>query len=168
MNYYPHHLGDYAKDTKHLSLIEHGAYRCMLDVYYATEKPLPKDRQALYRLVGARSGQERKAVDVVLAEFFNDSPDGWRNTRADREIASWQDKSGKSKFAASKRWSNANACANAVQTDMRTHCEGNASLGNANQSQSQSQRPKPEPKAVDVLASIERSAMHLRRRSKFD
>ena len=31
VNYYEHHLGDYAKDTGHLSMLEHGAYRIQLD-----------------------------------------------------------------------------------------------------------------------------------------
>ncbi len=28
MNYYERHLGDYAKDTAHLSMLEHGAAAC--------------------------------------------------------------------------------------------------------------------------------------------
>jgi Protein of unknown function (DUF1376) len=42
MYYYQHHIGDYRKDTSHLSLIEHGIYRQLLDLYYITEKPLDK------------------------------------------------------------------------------------------------------------------------------
>jgi uncharacterized protein YdaU (DUF1376 family) len=40
MNFYKHYLGDYARDTKGLSLIEHGAYRVLLDHNYATEEPI--------------------------------------------------------------------------------------------------------------------------------
>ena len=46
VNYYPHHIGDYSKDTSHLTMLEDAAYRRMLDVYYATEKPLPLDQPA--------------------------------------------------------------------------------------------------------------------------
>ena len=86
MNYYPHHIGDYCKDTVHLTLLEDGAYRRMLDVYYATERPLPVSQQAIYRLVRAKTLAEKQAVDIILGEFFLESPLGWRNVRADLEI----------------------------------------------------------------------------------
>lgn len=86
MNYYPHHLGDYAKDTGHLSLLEHGAYRLLLDRYYSTEKPLPRD-ESLYRTCRARSKPEREAVDAVLREFFEERDDAYFQSRAEREIA---------------------------------------------------------------------------------
>ena len=37
--WYPHYPGDYGRDTGHLSLIEHGAYRLLLDHCYMTAKP---------------------------------------------------------------------------------------------------------------------------------
>ena len=86
MNYYQHHIGDYLTATAHLSLIEHGAYRRMLDLYYSTEKPLPLDRNAVYRLTMARAKEERAAVDSVLIEFFKEQPDGWHQARCDAEI----------------------------------------------------------------------------------
>jgi uncharacterized protein YdaU (DUF1376 family) len=44
MNFYKHFLGDYARDTKGLSLLEHGAYRVLLDHNYATEHADPERR----------------------------------------------------------------------------------------------------------------------------
>ena len=41
MNYYERHIGDYLKDTAHLSLLEHGVYSRLLDVYYTRESPIP-------------------------------------------------------------------------------------------------------------------------------
>jgi uncharacterized protein YdaU (DUF1376 family) len=87
VNSYPHHIGDYSKDTAHLTMLEDAAYRRMLDVVYASEKPLPRDQQKIYRLVRARSHVEKLAVDVVLGEFWNEGDDGWHNKRADEEIA---------------------------------------------------------------------------------
>ena len=55
MNFYKHHLGDYTKDTAHLSWMEDCAYRRMLDCYYGREAALPVDRAAIYRLVRAFS-----------------------------------------------------------------------------------------------------------------
>lgn len=86
-HFYQQHIGDYSKDTAHLSMLEHGAYRLMLDIAYATEKPLPRDQQAIYRLVRARTHAEKLAVDVILGEFWTESNDGWRNKRVDEELA---------------------------------------------------------------------------------
>ena len=86
MNYYPHHIGDYLRDTAHLTAIEDGIYRRMLDVYYASEKPLPLDNQWVCRLVRAHSKEERDAVEEILRQFFKKYEDGWRNKRADEEI----------------------------------------------------------------------------------
>ena len=41
MNYFEFYVGDYARDTRHCSLAEHGAFLMLLSAYYATEKPLP-------------------------------------------------------------------------------------------------------------------------------
>jgi uncharacterized protein YdaU (DUF1376 family) len=84
MNYYERHLGDYARDTAHLSMLEHGAYGLLLDRYYATEKPIPADQ--VHRLARARSKEERQAVDDVLAEFFTLLDGAWMNARAELEI----------------------------------------------------------------------------------
>lgn len=85
-------MGDYARDTRHLSLTEHGALRALLDCYYATATPLPADVRELQFMAAARSASDRKAVAKVAAEFFPISDaDGRRhNKRADREIARFQ------------------------------------------------------------------------------
>jgi uncharacterized phage protein (TIGR02220 family) len=88
MNYYERYCGDYARDTGHLSLQEHGAYTVMLDTYYATETPLPADYKALYRICRAMSGKEQEAVRSVADQFFPVAADGLRhNARADDVIA---------------------------------------------------------------------------------
>lgn len=86
MNYYPHHIGDYLRDTSHLTLVEHGAYRRMLDLYYASEKPLPLDPVWICRLVRAEHETEREAVKFILEQFFEQKEDGWHSKRADAEI----------------------------------------------------------------------------------
>jgi uncharacterized protein YdaU (DUF1376 family) len=121
MNYYPHHIGDYLRDTSHLSALEDGIYRRMLDLYYASEKPLPLNISGLCRLVRARSREEKVAVDTILEEFFVRRANGFSQRRAEAEIAKAQEKSGKAKASANMRWhcdGNANA--------LRSGCEGNA------------------------------------------
>lgn len=98
MNYYPRHIGDYLTATAHLSLLEHGVYARLLDVYYTREAPIP-DAQA-ERLVGARTQEERDAVRVVLEEFFELVGGEWRQSRCDEEIAKYHEKSDKAKASA--------------------------------------------------------------------
>ncbi|WAW09732.1 YdaU family protein [Oxalobacter vibrioformis] len=90
MNFYKHFIGDYQRDTGHLSLMEHGAYRLMLDTFYATQKPLPKDRRTLYRLLRAESAAERKAIDLVISQFWLAGKKGLVNLRAETEIGKAQ------------------------------------------------------------------------------
>jgi uncharacterized protein YdaU (DUF1376 family) len=91
MNYFEHHIGDYAEATAHLTFVEDAAYSRMIRKYYATEKPLPADVKAVQRLVAARTKEEREAVATVLEEFFVLAEDGWHNARCDAEIARFQD-----------------------------------------------------------------------------
>lgn len=90
MNYYPRHIGDYLTATAHLSLLEHGVYARLLDVYYTREAPIP-DGQA-ERLCGARTPEEKEAVRVVLEEFFELVDGEWRQARCDDEIGRFRKK----------------------------------------------------------------------------
>lgn len=143
MNYYEHHLGDYLRDTAHLSMVEDGAYRRLLDAYYIKELPLPKAVRDVYRLVRASSKVEKDAVSIVLSEFFAESADGWRHKRCDTEIARYQDKQAKAKRSAEARWgapkSNSDGNANA----MRTHSDGNAPQTPDTSNQSPDNKPIP-------------------------
>lgn len=87
MNFWKRHIGDFAKDTMHLSQAQVGAYDLMLDWYYANERPLPADVDDVYRIARAATKAERRNVEKVLREFFELGPDGYRQSRTDREIA---------------------------------------------------------------------------------
>lgn len=97
MNFYQRHIGDYLKDTSHLSLLEHGIYTRLLDVYYTKESGIPDDQAA--RLIGAR-GAELKALKAVLNEFFTLTDGIWIQRRCDSEIAKYHAKSEQAKHAA--------------------------------------------------------------------
>jgi uncharacterized protein YdaU (DUF1376 family) len=122
MYYYQHHIGDYRRDTAHLSLLEHGVYRQLLDLYYITEKPL--DANAL-RLICARDANEVDAVKQILSEFFTLEDGKYYHDRCEDEIAKFHSKSDKAKASAKARWNKNNELedANALQTQ---------SKGNAN------------------------------------
>jgi uncharacterized protein YdaU (DUF1376 family) len=105
----------------HLSLLEHGVYRQLLDLYYLNECEL--DANAL-RLICARSAEEINAAETVLNEFFEKTGSGYKHKRCEAEIEKFRSKSTKAKASADARWSGkqGNDDANA----MRTHSEGNA------------------------------------------
>ena len=83
MHYYKRHIGDYAKDTGHLTALEHGVYTLLLDWYYTNERPIPAEKAIRI----ARGNREE--TESVLSEFFHLSEEGWRHHRADREIAEY-------------------------------------------------------------------------------
>ena len=85
MNFFKLYIGDYQRDTAHLSVTEHGAYLLMLQHYYATERPLPTGK-ALHRMLRAQDRSERDAIDSVVAQFWTETSDGLVNERADVEI----------------------------------------------------------------------------------
>lgn len=86
MNYYNRFPGDYAADTQHLDLDQHGAYTLLLDRLYSTEKPLPKDLETLFFICRASSKRHQNAVKFVLSEFFVKNRLGYTNKRFEKEL----------------------------------------------------------------------------------
>lgn len=87
MNFYKRYMGDYGRDTAHLSLAEHGAYTLLLDHYYSTEQAIPADSASLFRICRAFDKLEQRAVLSVADRFFPVGDDGLRhNERADRQM----------------------------------------------------------------------------------
>jgi len=85
VNFYKHYIGDFQRDTGHLSLTERGAYLCLMHHYYATEKPLPNDHQALCRVAGAITKSERDAVRAAM-RFFDAVDSGLMHSRIEAEL----------------------------------------------------------------------------------
>jgi len=103
----------------HLSLLEHGCYRQMLDQYYLNELPISLDIQKISRLLNARTKDEQDAIQNVLNDFFIKTEDGYVHRRCEVEIEQYNLKSKAAQDNAKKRW-DAKA--------MPTQCEGNAEL----------------------------------------
>jgi uncharacterized protein YdaU (DUF1376 family) len=89
MNFYQHHIGDYAEATSHLSILEDGIYSRMIRKYYALECCLPTSEVEIFRLLSAKKRAERDATRRVLKEFFELREDGWHNERCDEELAKY-------------------------------------------------------------------------------
>lgn len=84
MNFYKRHIGDYIKKAGHLTLLEHGIYARLMDVYYTREAGIPEDKAA--RLIGARTKDEQQALANVLDEFFTLVDGVWTQGRCEEEI----------------------------------------------------------------------------------
>ena len=126
MNYYEHHIGDYAEATAHLTFIEDATYSRLIRKYYATEKPLPMDVKFVQRLINARSKEEKNAVISVLNEFFTLTDDGWRQERCDHEIARFKDRQIKARRSAEGRWQSSSAEQILSDSTTISSCVGNA------------------------------------------
>lgn len=100
MNFYPFHIGDYLSHTNHLSNEEDLAYRRLIDLYYQTEQPFTRNLAWLAKRV--KSTEE--IVATILVEFFEETPEGWKNKRADEEIAKYKAMQEGGRKGAALRW----------------------------------------------------------------
>jgi len=102
VHYYPHNIADYRKDTAHLSLLEHGIYRQLLDTYYLDEKPI--ETQQVIRRLSIKTQEEELALKNVLDDFFTLSECGkyHHHVRCDSEIVKYKDKAEISRVNGSK------------------------------------------------------------------
>jgi len=119
MHYYSFNIGDYIKHTMHLSADEDLAYRRLLDMYYDTETPIPTAIPLLSRRL--RLGID--IVESVLNEFFEKTDEGYKNRRADAEIADYHAYIGKQrsngKLGGRPRKTQAKPTANPSQTQAK-------------------------------------------------
>lgn len=123
---------------------------------------MPADRRECYRIAGALKPAERKAVDYVLAKFFDETPDGFRHKRCDLEIARFQDKQNKAKASAEARWSkqrtesggNATASQNGEPDGMRTHSGRNAHQTPDTSLQSKNLNPVETPSLLNAGEAV--------------
>ena len=92
MHYYKFNIKDWTRDTAHLSIIEEGVYRRLLDHYYESEKPIPSETNMVVRRL--RLGGHEDALAVILSEFFEAREDGHHHTRCDDEIGKYHAKAG--------------------------------------------------------------------------
>ena len=124
MHYYQHNIGDYRKDTSHLSLLEHGIYRQLLDSYYLDEIPLSNDLAKLMRSHSVRTAEEQQSLQNVLTDFFELTEFGYIHKRCEDGIAKFHGKSASARASAMARWSSKHKeiDANAIPTQS----EGNA------------------------------------------
>lgn len=146
MYYYQFHIGDYRRDTAHLTLLEHGIYRQLLDLYYISEKPL--DKEVAKRLIGVRNTDEIRTYYELLTEFFEEVDGKYVHKRCDYEIQRLKDKSNKAKDSVNKRWNKIKGLkdTNVYTNVLPTNNEGNTILISNNPNILSSKEDVPKPK----------------------
>ena len=92
MNYYQHHIGDFMRDTAHLSPVEECFYRRAIDWYYVNEKPLPLELNQVHRFLRANTKTDKVAVGTVLSDFFKETASGFVHTRCEKELEKFRSK----------------------------------------------------------------------------
>lgn len=144
--FYRFFTGDYLRDAGHLSLLEHGCYRRLIDLYMVTRQPLPFDMPRLYRLLHATSKEEQQAVQVVIEEFFHMDRGVLRHSRCDRELQ-WQDGMSQAQAERAKlSWESRRK-----NNELHAGALPDHSSGNASQSQSQNKDIKDTPASPGVI-----------------
>lgn len=102
MYYYQKHIGDYRSATAHLDLLHHGVYQYLMETCYMNEQPLPVEVVKVCRLCGARTQEEKEAVQNILDEFFTLTEAGWVNSRVEKEINAYRANSDKNRTNGAK------------------------------------------------------------------
>jgi uncharacterized protein YdaU (DUF1376 family) len=120
VHYYQFNIGDYRRDTTHLSLLEHGVYRQILDTYYLNGGPLEANHDKLMRTHSIRSADEVQAYENVIKDFFAVEGGLLIHKGCDKVIDAFRKKSESASASASARWKASDANA------LRTQSEGNA------------------------------------------
>lgn len=92
MVWYKFFIADYLRDAAQLSLIEHGAYRLLLDQAYLSGGTLPANPERIFRLLGAINPAEQEAIRSVLTEFFHKGRDGYTHARVTKEVSVYAEK----------------------------------------------------------------------------
>ena len=104
MHYFEYNIKDYRADAFQLTLIQHGAYKQLIDQYYLNESPLALDLEVLFYDLLIRGEDEKKAIVFVLEKFFDKTESGYVHKRCDSVIEKYKAKSDKNRNSANTRW----------------------------------------------------------------
>lgn len=104
LDWYKFYVGDYARDTSHLTPLEHGVYLLLINRYYSAESPLRDDFAFLCRVAQCRSRHEKNALRSIRDQFFDSINGELKHRRIDEEILKYQQMSHANRNAAAMRW----------------------------------------------------------------
>jgi len=101
MHYFKKNIGDYAKKTGRLTMLQHGAYTLLIDSCYDREK-FPTLAEAI-EWTWASTKEEVEAVQFVLTRFFDEVDGVYIQKRIQEEIDEYHAKSTINKRIAQER-----------------------------------------------------------------
>lgn len=137
---------DYDRKTTGLTFTQHGAYVQLMREYYLTGGPLPADVKQLLRSCRAVACEEVKAIEYILAKYFELREDGYHHSRCDEEIA-------KARVISEKRAKSGAIGGKKRQANAKANASGLLKQ-NSRQLQSQLHKKPPPPFSDQQLESI--------------
>lgn len=148
----PIYIGDYIRDTGHLSTAEHGAYMLLLMHYWSTGVALPGDEKRLARITKSTPQQWAESREVLL-DFFELRDGRYFHKRVEHELQRaakiYEDRSNAGAKGAANRWrkhskANGSGIANESQSDRQNDANHNHTpTEDASSKQSSDRRARP-------------------------
>lgn len=121
----PFHIGDYLRDTMHLTTQQHGAYLLLLASYWTRQGPLPDD-DATLAAIAKLSRADWARIKPTIAMFFRIDGGLWHQKRADYEIQHAAQLSAKRQQAGKRSGLARRATSQQPVSNSRTNDEQNA------------------------------------------
>lgn len=138
----PFYVGDYLRDTGHLTVAEHGAYFLLLLNAWTRDGSLPDDDLRL-RMMAKMDVKEWKASGKTIREFFYSADGCLRHKRMDRELANAKAhstaKAEAGRRGAEKRWHND------AKTIVGSSQDDGTAIAQPSNSHRQTDTPSPSP-----------------------
>jgi uncharacterized protein YdaU (DUF1376 family) len=129
----PFFIGDYLRDTRSLTLEEHGAYMLLIMEYWSNGG-LPKNDEKIAQILGI-SRTKFKRISPNIKRFFSEN---WEHKRIDEELQKAKERSEKARNSINKRWSKGNTKEDTnVYSNEDTSVDTNVIL------------PQPQPQLID-------------------
>jgi uncharacterized protein YdaU (DUF1376 family) len=122
MHYYQHHIGDFIKATARLTDGQAMAYLRLLWNYYDKDGILANDPEQ----IAFEIGSDINTVVLILKTYFEIDGEFIKQSRCDKEIQGYLNKSKGGKKGAEKRWSNEPKDSLPIANLLPTQCEPNA------------------------------------------
>jgi uncharacterized protein YdaU (DUF1376 family) len=122
MHYYQHHIGDFIRATSRLTDSQAMAYLRLIWIYYDKNGVVENDPKQLAFEIGS----DVETVALMIKTYFEVDGDFIRQSRCDRELVGYLNKSKGGKLGADKRWGKRDRDSLPIANPMPPQCDPNA------------------------------------------